>query len=156
ELPWNPMRLEQRIGRVDRIGQTRRVHAFHLIAAGTQEERILARLHGRIAAARESIDAPDPLGSSVPAPGSLAATTATPELRDVARSEAGRLAIARAMSSGAASTDVLGALEDSRWWLCRARRSATRAMLAGRVLFVYRVASDNGAGRIVASRLLPL
>ena len=34
ELPWNPMRLEQRIGRVDRIGQRRRVHAFHLIAAG--------------------------------------------------------------------------------------------------------------------------
>ena len=33
ELPWNPMRLEQRIGRVDRIGQQRTVHAFHLIAA---------------------------------------------------------------------------------------------------------------------------
>ena len=32
ELPWNPMRLEQRIGRVDRIGQRRTVHAFHLIA----------------------------------------------------------------------------------------------------------------------------
>src|SRR5262249_5327327 len=30
ELPWNPMRLEQRIGRVDRIGQRRTVHAIHL------------------------------------------------------------------------------------------------------------------------------
>src|SRR5206468_2764994 len=35
ELPWNPMRLEQRIGRVDRIGQRRTVHAFHLIARDT-------------------------------------------------------------------------------------------------------------------------
>ena len=43
ELPWNPMRLEQRIGRVDRIGQRRTVHAFHLIAAGTGEHRLLTR-----------------------------------------------------------------------------------------------------------------
>jgi superfamily II DNA/RNA helicase len=32
ELPWNPMRLEQRIGRVDRIGQQRTVHAINLLA----------------------------------------------------------------------------------------------------------------------------
>ena len=38
ELPWNPMRLEQRIGRVDRIGQRRTVHAFHLVADGTGED----------------------------------------------------------------------------------------------------------------------
>ena len=47
ELPWNPRRLEQRIGRVDRIGQTRCVHAFHLIHRGTIEERVLARLERR-------------------------------------------------------------------------------------------------------------
>jgi superfamily II DNA or RNA helicase len=62
ELPWNPMRLEQRVGRVDRIGQQRRVHAFHLVAAGTGEERIWTRLKERIAAARCDIGAPDPLG----------------------------------------------------------------------------------------------
>jgi superfamily II DNA or RNA helicase len=62
ELPWNPMRLEQRIGRVDRIGQRRRVHAFHLIADGTGETRVLARLRARVAAARAEIGAPDPLG----------------------------------------------------------------------------------------------
>ena len=39
ELPWNPMRLEQRVGRVDRIGQSRRVHAFNLIARDTGELR---------------------------------------------------------------------------------------------------------------------
>ncbi|MGB7217825.1 MAG: helicase-related protein, partial [Vicinamibacterales bacterium] len=62
ELPWNPMRLEQRIGRVDRIGQTRTVHAFHLIAAGSSEPRILARLQRRLARAQADIGAPDPLG----------------------------------------------------------------------------------------------
>jgi len=62
ELPWNPMRLEQRIGRVDRIGQRRTVHAFHLIATGTGEPRILRRLAQRIAAAQAEIGAPDPVG----------------------------------------------------------------------------------------------
>jgi len=62
ELPWNPMRLEQRIGRVDRLGQERTVHAFHLIAAATGEPRILSRLTRRIAAAKADIGAPDPVG----------------------------------------------------------------------------------------------
>jgi len=62
ELPWNPMRLEQRIGRVDRIGQRRTVHAFHLIATATGEPRILRRLTQRIAAAQAEIGAPDPVG----------------------------------------------------------------------------------------------
>jgi superfamily II DNA or RNA helicase len=44
ELPWNPNRLEQRIGRVDRLGQSRRVHAISLVAADTQETRFLERL----------------------------------------------------------------------------------------------------------------
>jgi superfamily II DNA or RNA helicase len=51
ELPWNPMRLEQRIGRVDRIGQARTVHAINLLARGTAEAAILARLARRLAKA---------------------------------------------------------------------------------------------------------
>ena len=62
ELPWNPMRLEQRIGRVDRIGQRRTVHAFHLVAAGTGEQRLLEGLRDRIARARTEVGAPNPLG----------------------------------------------------------------------------------------------
>ena len=62
ELPWNPMRIEQRIGRVDRIGQPRTVHAFHLIARGTGETRILSRLRARVAAAKADLGAPDPFG----------------------------------------------------------------------------------------------
>jgi len=55
ELPWNPMRLEQRIGRVDRLGQTRRVHAIHLVADATAEERVVRRLIVRQERARRAI-----------------------------------------------------------------------------------------------------
>jgi superfamily II DNA or RNA helicase len=48
ELPWNPIRLEQRIGRVDRIGQARTVHAINLLADGTSERTVLASLLRRI------------------------------------------------------------------------------------------------------------
>ncbi len=47
ELPWTPRRLEQRIGRVDRLGQTRRVHALHLIHRGSFEGTVIARLERR-------------------------------------------------------------------------------------------------------------
>jgi hypothetical protein len=55
------MRIEQRIGRVDRIGQRRTVHAFHLIAVGTGEMRLLERLRTRVARAKADLGAPDPL-----------------------------------------------------------------------------------------------
>ena len=47
ELPWTPLRLEQRVGRVERIGQARQVHAVHLLAAGTAEESSVKRLVAR-------------------------------------------------------------------------------------------------------------
>jgi SNF2 family DNA or RNA helicase len=43
DLPWNPMRVEQRIGRVDRIGQDEVVPIFNLWVKGTIEERVLKR-----------------------------------------------------------------------------------------------------------------
>jgi hypothetical protein len=48
ELPWTPVRLEQRIGRVERLGQQRRVHAVHLLAAHTCEEESVAVLLDRM------------------------------------------------------------------------------------------------------------
>jgi len=47
EIPWTPTRLEQRIGRVDRLGQSCRVHAICLIAAGTSEASRSDRLNAR-------------------------------------------------------------------------------------------------------------
>jgi SNF2 family DNA or RNA helicase len=48
DLPWNPVTIEQRVGRVHRIGQTRDVFVFNLCLAGSVEERILSILHDKI------------------------------------------------------------------------------------------------------------
>jgi superfamily II DNA or RNA helicase len=56
ELPWTPSRLEQRIGRVDRIGQRRIVHAFHLVCAAG-ETTVLERLRARLATATADLAA---------------------------------------------------------------------------------------------------
>ncbi|PYO64062.1 MAG: hypothetical protein DMD28_00155 [Gemmatimonadetes bacterium] len=48
DLPWNPMVVEQRIGRVHRIGQKREVHIVNLAAAGTIEAYILQLLDKKI------------------------------------------------------------------------------------------------------------
>ncbi|TNJ65331.1 DEAD/DEAH box helicase [Paenibacillus hemerocallicola] len=48
DLPWNPMRVEQRIGRVHRLGQTENVQIFNLSTVGTIEEHILSLLHEKI------------------------------------------------------------------------------------------------------------
>ena len=49
DLPWNPMRVEQRIGRLDRYGQQEKViHIFNFSVRDTIEERILERLYERI------------------------------------------------------------------------------------------------------------
>lgn len=48
DLPWNPMKVEQRIGRIHRLGQTRDVHVYNLITAETIEEYILHLLYEKI------------------------------------------------------------------------------------------------------------
>ena len=48
ELPWNPMVIEQRIGRIHRIGQTRDSHIINLAAADTIEAHILRLLDRKI------------------------------------------------------------------------------------------------------------
>ena len=48
DLPWNPMRIEQRIGRLHRIGQTQDVYIFNFCLANSLEEYILKILHEKI------------------------------------------------------------------------------------------------------------
>jgi superfamily II DNA or RNA helicase len=81
EMPWTPLRLEQRIGRVDRLGQQRRVHAIGLVGRGTAEEAVVAALMARAATAEREA----PFGA--------------PKLRDDAEAEAARLATCRALAS---------------------------------------------------------
>ena len=118
ELPWSPVRLEQRTGRVDRIGQPRRVHALHLVAGRTEEEAPVARLLRRMTRADSA------LGRARPHDGEDAITSAvmhqedaevvpdararphdddlfTPDLRQTAEVEAARLQRSRRLVSGA-------------------------------------------------------
>ena len=49
DLPWNPMKIEQRVGRLSRIGQARDVYVFNLAAADTLESAVLHLLEAKIA-----------------------------------------------------------------------------------------------------------
>ncbi len=55
DLPWNPMRVEQRIGRVHRIGQKRDVFIFNMALKDTVEEYVLDRLYHKIDLFQQSV-----------------------------------------------------------------------------------------------------
>lgn len=56
DLPWNPMVVEQRIGRIDRFGQKSKfVHIYNLLVMGTLQEKIYGRLLSRIGIFKECI-----------------------------------------------------------------------------------------------------
>src|SRR5262249_49925966 len=61
DLPWNPMRIEQRIGRLDRIGQKNPVLIYNLFCEGTVEERVIEVLEKRIGLFEESVGSLDPI-----------------------------------------------------------------------------------------------
>ncbi|MHB8690898.1 MAG: DEAD/DEAH box helicase [Solirubrobacteraceae bacterium] len=48
DLPWNPMRIEQRLGRIHRIGQRHDVQLTNLVARGTIEERLIGVLEAKV------------------------------------------------------------------------------------------------------------
>src|SRR4030081_901843 len=48
DLPWNPMRIEQRIGRLSRIGQTQDIYVYNLVALGTVEAAVLHLLEAKL------------------------------------------------------------------------------------------------------------
>jgi superfamily II DNA or RNA helicase len=173
ELPWNPMRLEQRIGRVDRIGRPRTVHAFHLIARGTGEARLLEYLRSKIARARAEFDAADPLDgqdelsaarlvvaglrplpaserAEAPSTDDCVSMPQTPE----AALEAARLAVARELLGRGRRPGA--ALCPTGPLLARARGRRLRTWLEGRVLLVFRASLDAAAGQRAACTLVPL
>ena len=61
DLPWNPTRLEQRLGRIHRIGQSRDVYAFNFVATSSEEGqpviegRILERLLSKLDRMRDAL-----------------------------------------------------------------------------------------------------
>lgn len=84
DLPWNPMRVEQRIGRLDRLGQkAKRISIINFSLVDTIEERILDRLYDRINVFQESIgDLENILGDATE---KLLITLFEPELTDTER-----------------------------------------------------------------------
>lgn len=55
DLPWNPMKIEQRCGRVDRIGQQRDVHIYNFIVGDTVENRVREVLEMKLSVILEEL-----------------------------------------------------------------------------------------------------
>jgi superfamily II DNA or RNA helicase len=179
ELPWNPVRLEQRIGRVDRIGQRRPAHAFHLIGRETAERAVFERLQARIAAAQADIGAADPLGGSPevalareviaglsgPAPSGNRQQGApparepvgriVPNLSTEARTEVRRIGLVRLHVSSADLT-ALRSLSIDAPWLAWSRGGRSRRRLGRSVLLLVRCSLADGADRDLGQMLVPL
>jgi len=69
DLPWNPNRIEQRFGRVHRIGQTEVCHMWNLVAADTREGLVYQRLLDKLAEMRDALGKDqvfDVLGDALP------------------------------------------------------------------------------------------
>jgi superfamily II DNA or RNA helicase len=123
ELPWSTARLEQRAGRVDRLGQRRTVHECGVVAATAAERLVLGPLMRRVARARSSGHAADGLPEALAeshvaemilgsgavrnaagvAPGAPAqpVLTSTLDLTRAASVEAARVVVQRQLSTGA-------------------------------------------------------
>ncbi|OYZ13687.1 MAG: hypothetical protein B7Y35_07455 [Sphingomonadales bacterium 28-64-96] len=87
DLPWNPMKVEQRIGRIDRIGQkAKRITVMSMIAGDTIEEQIYQRLYMRLMTIEQSLGAFETiLGPEIQA---LEQRLLAPELTDTERADA--------------------------------------------------------------------
>ena len=158
ELPWNPMRLEQRVGRVDRLGQRQRVHEILLVARHTAERLVLAPLVRRLLTAQRArggsqasrftesdVAAMILDGSEAPmfAPAGEAATGCL-DLRSDARDEARRLGALRAAgTSGAHASRTVVVHSGDR--------------CAGRLATVLvRVVGEPAGGPLVSATIVPL
>jgi superfamily II DNA or RNA helicase len=172
ELPWNPIRLEQRIGRVDRIGQSRTVHAIHLYAAQTAESTVLANLIRRLRVMRatEMDIAACVLGGSDPlqqiADSEEQPTVAAPrsDLTAEAEAEAARLSIVKR------SPPVERPCRDrphTRSWVSdtaiasfrvRHPQKSPTPQFAARstVLWLFRLSVVSGSGRLIEEALIPV
>jgi SNF2 family DNA or RNA helicase len=61
DLPWNPMKVEQRIGRIDRIGQKKNVMVYNFTTIDTIEQRVLEVLYERVGKFQETIGEMEPI-----------------------------------------------------------------------------------------------
>jgi hypothetical protein len=165
ELPWTPLRLEQRAGRVDRIGQKRRVHAVHLVAAATCEEVTVARLVSRLNRMRGAMSAltrtpgEEQIAESILGPKSalellddafpLPSGIITLNLGNDAQEESRRLGRARAFAAASAHVRV-----PERSVMTHIRQHRTNNL--PHCLWVYRFILTTREGRLVWEALVPV
>jgi superfamily II DNA or RNA helicase len=145
ELPWNPVRLEQRTGRVDRIGQRRRVHTFHLIAHDAGERAVADRLEAK------RTDAEQDLGER-----SIARIDVSRELERLRALRALLAASPRAKTRliGGSNRNVPDQAHTVGVCISRARRR--RAALGNAAIVLFQCELADAAGRVIASRLASL
>jgi hypothetical protein len=179
ELPWMPLRLEQRAGRVDRIGQSRRVHVLSLVARATCEEDVLARLTMRMARAEKAMDlvSRSPSGERIaamvfggePAPPEVPAA-ALPRGVMAARvgdgaGEAARIGTARLLNSTADPVIENGPVltrirrrrygQSARFWLFRVPHRLPQEQIVWEPVFGIRAAAAGETNRSASeTRLL--
>ena len=55
DIPWNPNRLEQRMGRIHRYGQQKDVYVFNLVAEDTREGQVLTKIFDKLEEIRKAI-----------------------------------------------------------------------------------------------------
>ncbi len=155
ELPWNPMRLEQRIGRVDRIGQRRTVHSFYLVARDTGEGHILRRLRERVARASADISAPDPLSCNADDPLMRPGTDVTSlRLRSEAAGEYQRLKHLRLLTTNSPAN--FPATDHHIVRATHVRRHKIRSLIGVNALLILQVTAEDSCGRVIATHLTPL
>jgi len=165
ELPWTPLRLEQRAGRVDRIGQSDTVHVVRFVAQGTCEETTVVRLARRIARIQgamqltssipnerrvaESILGDAPIPDVEPVAGIGSGGASTIDLRHEAEQEAGRIASARSLldADSPSPTDSQGVIAN----LCR-----RCARPAPRCVWVFSMTISSSSGEVVCEPLVAL
>lgn len=159
ELPWTPARLEQRTGRVDRLGQRRTVHEVMLVSRHSAERVVLAPLLRRAWAARNSLASP---GASLAAltesqimqtmmagapplsePPAISVPFASADLREEAVIESDRIAFRRRVRSRQPASE--GTI------VCGHRRGDQRALRQGwcEITLIYLALLENEAGEVV-------
>jgi superfamily II DNA or RNA helicase len=177
ELPWNPARLEQRAGRIDRYGQRRRPHVVHLVARGTAESMVLSRLEARLRRARcagllDDVWPTEPVvaaavmgdaelaeGETTPSAEALAAPRDVSALAERACSEA--VAIRSIPIATPPSVDDINGpiwrgpllLDVRPSKLARPRNGLDRLVADSRSLSIFRATISDGGGRIVDSTI---
>ena len=168
ELPWNPVRIEQRAGRVDRIGQRRRVHVTLLVAGHDAETGVLARLARRTLSAQQSFGedilratAPDerllpahvlagaPLEPLQPPSRTISICRSwSRQAQAIARHVRRKRALARRWRAPAKS--------DGTCWTTTSRLPMLRALTGRSVVLVFSVPLIDRSGGVVERRIVAL